>query len=192
MLNAASHASEFQFFIFQAHSLSIRMKHRLGLPCFKAKILRISSPRAVCFGVGRRAAWSLYLRELSRWLQWIRSLVPWIMSRLAVNAALEDWVNYWIPVNVKLYFSAESATAKFVMYTLCSVSWPPRTGGWMEGLHRAQVNFISRDLLWQCDTPGEVSEALGIGKTSWILWFSPFYPLIQLKKKYYVKSSLSL
>lgn len=65
MPNAASHASGFQVFIFQAHSLSIRMKRRPGLPCFKAKILRISSPRAVCFGVWRPAAWSLYLRELS-------------------------------------------------------------------------------------------------------------------------------
>lgn len=171
MPNAASHASRFQVFIFQAHSLSIRMKCRPGLPCFKAKILRISSPRAVCFGVWRPAAW-ICTYENSHWLKWIRSLVPWIMSRLAVNAALEDWVNYRIPVNVKLYFSAETATAKSVMYTLCSVPWPPKTGGWMEeGLRGAQVNSISRDLPRQRDTTGEVTEALDAGKTSWILWF---------------------
>lgn len=129
--------------------------------------------------------------ENSHWLKWIRSLVPWIMSRLAVNAALEDWVNYRIPVNVKLYFSAETATAKSVMYTLCSVPWPPKTGGWMEeGLRGAQVNSISRDLPRQRNTTGEVIEALDAGKTSWILWLLLFF-LLQSKKNY-VKSSLSL
>lgn len=50
-LNAASHASEFLVFIFWAHILLMRMEHKLGLTCFKVKILRLSSLRAVCFGV---------------------------------------------------------------------------------------------------------------------------------------------
>lgn len=179
--------SEFQFFIFQAHSLSTRMKHRLGLPCFKAKILRISSPSAVCFGVGRPGCLMSVPTRALPLTQMNPEFVPWIMSRLAVNAALEDGVNYRIPVNVKLCFSAESAVAKFVMYMLCSVPWPPRTGGGMEGLRGAQVNFISRDLTmtvghywWSVWSPGT-------GKTSSVLWFSPSFLLLQLKKKLWKK-----
>lgn len=65
-LNAVSHASEFLVFIVWAHILLMRMEHRLGLTCFKAKILRLSSLRAVCFGIRRAAAWSLYIQELAR------------------------------------------------------------------------------------------------------------------------------
>lgn len=127
------------------------MEHRLGLICFKAKILRLSSLRAVCFGMWRAAAWSLHPSTCT-------------LSQINLEACSLNYVKVSSKRHVrglsKLLHSCECQTLFLnrachcqvcnVNILFCYLTSKDRRVD--EGLGRAQVNFISRNLRRQCDT----------------------------------------
>lgn len=162
------------------------MEHRLGLTCFNAKILRLCSLKAVCFGMWRTPAWSLCIQELARWVTWTWRPVPWIMSRLAVNAAfggLSKWLNSH---ECQTLFLNRVCCCQVchVNTVFCDLSSKDRRVD--EGLGRAQVNLISRNLRRQGDTILCLEQGVPGRRLE---YFNACFSLFNWKKKCYVKCS---